>query len=154
MALSVGEEAPRFVLPSGPGEHVDVGVSIGRDMVVLLFFPFAFSPVCTAEMCAIREDWSVWEAVGARVYGISVDSPVVNDRFRREERLPFPLLSDYNRRVAREYDVLYDAYGLEGVAMRSVFVIGTDGRVAYSWATDDAGREPDYEAVKAAMRSA
>lgn len=149
MTVREGDRAPGFELPAAPGEVVDVGELLGRETVVLLFFPLAFSSVCTREMRTVRESWDDWEAIGARVFGISVDSPFVTARFREEERLPFPVLSDFNRDVAREYGVLHeDLFGLRGVAKRSAFVIGSDGTVAYAWVSDDPGREPDYDAMR------
>lgn len=154
MAVREGDRAPGFELPASPGETVDVGDLIGRETVILLFFPLAFSPMCTKEMCAVRDEWSEWEEAGARVFGISVDSPFVTRRFREEEGLPFPILSDFNKEVARAYGVLHeDLLGLKGVAKRSAFVIGPDGTVSYAWSSDDPRVEPDYEAVRAAARA-
>lgn len=149
MTLREGDRAPGFELPAAPGEVVDVGEPIGRETVVLLFFPLAFSPVCTREMRTVRESWDEWEAMGARVFGISVDSPFVTAKFREEERLPFPVLSDFNREVAREYGVLHEnLFGLREVAKRAAFVIGPDGTIDYAWVSDDPGREPDYDALR------
>lgn len=154
MTLREGDRAPGFELPAAPGEVVDVGEPIGRETVVLLFFPLAFSPVCTREMRTVRESWDEWEAMGARVFGISVDSPFVTAKFREEERLPFPVLSDFNREVAREYGVLHEnLFGLREVAKRAAFVIGPDGTIDYAWVSDDPGREPDYDALRDAAAS-
>lgn len=153
MRLKVGDPAPRFALPAAPGEIIDVGERIGRRPVVLLFFPLAFSSVCTEEMCAVRDDWSAWEALDANVYGISADSPFVTRRFREELGLPFPLLSDFNHDVGAAYGVLYeDYYGLKGVARRSAFVIGGDGVVAYAWVGGRDDVLPDFDAVREAVR--
>lgn len=155
MTLSVGEVAPGFELPQAPGETVDVGALIGREKVVLLFFPLAFSPVCTREMCTFRDSWVQWEGLEARVFGVSVDSPFVTEKFREEEGIPFPVLSDFNKDVARRYGVLNeDLLGLRGVANRSAFVIGRDGRVAYAWTSADPRQEPDYDDVRAAAERA
>ncbi len=155
MSVREGDRAPGFTLPAGPEEEIDVGELFGRERVVLAFFPLAFSPVCTDELCAFARRWDRLDELDARVFGISVDSPFVNARFREEEDLPFPLLSDFNREVADEWGVLHDdLMGLEGVARRSVFVVGADGRVAYRWVTDDPDVEPDYEEVRAAVRAA
>lgn len=152
MTIQEGDPAPRFTLPDAPGHEVDVGEQIGERPVVLLFFPLAFSSTCTAEMCAVRDDWERWEELGAAVYGISVDSPFVTERFREEHDLPFPVLSDFNREVAERYGVLYEEfYGLEGVAKRAAFVIGGDGTVAWSWVSVDASVEPDYAALREAV---
>ncbi len=144
----MGERAPSFALPAAPGEIIDLADHLGREKIVLLFFPLAFSSVCTRELCTVREDWRRWQDVGARVLAISVDSPFVTSRFRETERLPFPVLSDFNREAGAAYGVLYEDYfGLRGVAKRSAFVIATDGTVAYAWVSDDDGVEPDYDAV-------
>lgn len=147
-----GDPAPAFALPEAPGKIVDLAGRIGERPVVLLFFPLAFSSVCTAEMCAVRDDWSAWEDLDADILGISVDSPFVTRKFKEDNRLPFPVLSDFNREAARAYDVLYEDYfGLRGVAKRAVFVIDRDGRIAYRWVSEDSGVEPDYGEVKAAV---
>lgn len=155
MSVQEGDRAPGFTLPAGPGEELDAGELFGRERVVLAFFPLAFSPVCTDELCTFAERLDELSGLDARVLGVSVDSPFVNARFREEEDIPFPLLSDFNRKVSSEWGVLHeDLMGLEGVAKRSVFVVGGDGRVAYRWVTDDPGVEPDYDEVRAAVENA
>lgn len=155
MSVHEGDVAPGFSLPMAPGEEVDVGQCLGSDPVVLLFFPLAFSPVCTTEMCTFSRRWNDMEGAGARFFALSVDSPFVTARFREEEGIPFPVLSDFNREVSETYGVLYEELlGLHEVAKRSVFVIGTDGKVVYRWVTEDPGVEPDYDAVEEALRRA
>lgn len=155
MTLQVGDRAPRFTLPQRPGEMVDVGELIGREKIVLLFIPLAFSSVCTTEMGTVRDGWEVWRRAEARVFGISVDSPFVTARFQEEEDIPFPILSDFNREVTRAYGVLNeDFFGLKGVAHRSAFVIGKDGHITYAWVTEDADVEPDYVRLLQAVSSA
>lgn len=155
MSVQEGDRAPGFTLPASPGEEVDVGELFGRDPVVLLFFPLAFSPVCTAEMASFAERWDRLSGVAAHFFGISVDSPFVTARFREEEGIPFPVLSDFNREVAPEWGVLHDELlGLEGVAKRSVFVVDADGIVTFRWVSDDPGLEPDYGAVETALLAA
>jgi peroxiredoxin len=152
MSVRQGDRAPGFTLPARPGEKEDVGASIGRDKVVLLFFPLAFSPVCTDEMCGLRDGWDQWKSLDAKIFGISVDSPFVTAKFRDELKIPFPILSDFNREVARTYDVLHEELaGLQGVAKRAAFVIDTDGTVVYDWVSDDPKQMPDFDAVKAAV---
>ncbi len=151
----MGDRAPSFALPAAPGEVIDLADHIGREKIVLLFFPLAFSSVCTRELCTVREDWRRWQDVGARVFAISVDSPFVTSRFRDTERLPFPVLSDFNREAGAAYGVLYEDYfGLHGVAKRSVFVIASDGTIAYAWVSDDDAVEPEYDAVIRAVAAA
>lgn len=150
--VRTGDPAPGFALPAAPGEVVDVGEAIGTRPVVLLFFPLAFSSVCTREMCAVRDDWDRWAELDAAVYAISVDSPFVTRRFREEHGLPFPVLSDFNRDVSRRWGTLYEEYfGLEGVSKRAAFVVAPDGTVAYDWVSEVDDVEPDYAAVRAAV---
>lgn len=152
MPVRTGDRAPGFELPHKPGETVNVGDAIGSEPVVLLFFPLAFSSVCTDEMCQVRDGWNDWASLGAKVFGISVDSPFVTDKFRTELEIPFPILSDFNREVAQQYDALHDdLFGLKGVTKRAVFVIGKDGSVVYDWVSDDPGTMPDLDAARAAL---
>ena len=126
MTIRTGDCAQGLTLAAEPGERVDLNEHIGRTKVVLLFYPFAFSGVCTVEWCTMRDDWAQWTELGAEVFGVSIDSPYVCRKFREEENIPFPLLSDFNRDLATAYDVLHDDLGgLKRVAKRAVFVIGT-----------------------------
>lgn len=152
MTVQVSEHAPAFALPEAPGQMVDVGEAIGTAPVVLLFFPLAFSPVCTEEFCTIRDGWSQWEEMDAKVFGISIDSPFTAQKFRETENLPFPLLSDFNKEVAAQYGALHeDLMGLHGVTKRAAFVIDRSGAIAYAWISDDPGVQVDFEAIKAAV---
>lgn len=146
--VAVGQPAPDFSLPPAPGpDRVTLSEHRGEP-VVLLFFPLAFSSVCTDEMCRMAEDWSRWEEVGATVLGISVDSPFVNRKFAEETGVSFPVLSDFNKEAGEAYGVLYpDFFGLEGVAKRSAFVVDGDGTVAWAWVTEDAGVLPPFEEI-------
>lgn len=155
MSLRIGDRAPAFELPYEPGATVDLADHLGRDVIVLLFFPLAFSRVCTDELCAVRDRWDAYRELDAVVLGISVDSPFVTSRFREAEAIPFRILSDFNRQVVSAYDVVYeDFWGLRGVAKRSAFVIDREGRIRYAWVTEDADIVPDYEALEAAVREA
>jgi peroxiredoxin len=155
MPLTVGDPAPGFELPTAPGEVVDVGERFGSRPVVLLFFPLAFSSVCTEELCVVRDDWDAWKTLEADVFGISADSPFVARRFREELELPFPLLSDFNHTVGAAYGVLYEDYfGLRGVTRRAAFVIGEDSRVAWAWISERDDVLPDFEAVRREVRHA
>ena len=152
MSIRTGDTAPGFSLPARPGEVVDVAEHIGTDKVVLLFFPLSFSPVCTDEFCAIRDDWSAYADLGAKVFGISIDSPFVTAKFAEELGLPFPLLSDMNRDVSREWDVLHeDLFGMRDVAKRSVFVIDESGTVVYDAVGDDPKVQVDFDPIQSAL---
>ena len=150
-----GDRAPTFELACEPGVVIDLADHLGQDKIVLLFYPLAFSGVCTTELCTIRDRWPEFEDLDAHVFGISVDSPFVTRRYRESEGLPFPLLSDFNKDVSAEYGVLEaEAYGLQGISKRSAFVIGTDGVVVYAWVAEDSGLEPDYDAIEMALTAA
>jgi peroxiredoxin len=151
MTIQKGDAAPAVTLPARFGEEVKA--PIGQGKVVLLFFPLAFSPVCTDEMCHMRDSWSEWEGLDATVLGISVDSPFVTDRFRADQNIPFPILSDFNKDVCTNYGVLHeDLKGLKGVAKRSAFVIDPDGNVAYAWVTEDPRVQVPFDELKAALK--
>lgn len=152
MTIRIGDTAVSFTLPHKPGETVDLSQHIGRDKLVLLFFPLAFSSVCTAEMCHFRDSWDEWKQVNVQIFGISVDSPFVTDKFRNELNIPFPILSDFNREAATAYGALHeDLFGLKGVTKRAVFVIGTDGNVTYQWVADDPGKQVPFDEIRAAL---
>jgi peroxiredoxin len=152
MSVAVGSAAPAFKLPARPGHVVDVGADLGARKVVLLFFPLAYSPVCHAEMCTFRDDWSKWSSLGCTVYGISVDSPFVTAKFKEELKLPFELLSDFNKDVSRTYGALFeDLMGLRGVSKRAAFVIDASGKVVYAKVNAEAGQQVDFDAIKQAV---
>ncbi len=153
MALAVGERAPNFRLQARPKEQITLA-ELNRDRtVVLLFFPLAFSSVCTQEMCAVAEDYSAYRELGAEVVGISVDSPYVNLKFAESCNASFPILSDFNKEAITAYGVMReDLSGLKGVAERAAFVIGRDGRIAYAWQGEHPGLMPPFEEIKAAVR--
>ena len=155
MPIHKGDRAIEFKLPPKPKEEINLADYIGKEKIVLLFFPLAFSSVCTAEMCQMRDDWNQYESLGAKVFGISVDSPFVTDKFRQMEKIPFPLLSDFNKEVSKKYGVLMDDLnGLKGVAKRAAFVIGRDGKVKYEWVSDNPGTQVKFDEIKEALKSA
>ena len=153
MIPAVGTAAPDFELPWKVGEPpVRRSEYQGDRPLVILFFPLAYSPVCTDEMCAVAEDWSAWRALDAKVVGISVDSPWVNVRFARDTGVDFPLLSDFNKDVARSYGVLNpDYFGMQGVADRAAFVVAGDGTIAWAWHTDDDSVLPDLDVIRGVL---
>lgn len=150
---SVGDPAPDFELTWRVGEPpVRRSAFQGGEPLVILFFPLAFSPVCTDEMCTVAGDWTAWDDLDAKVVGISVDSPWVNVRFAAETGVPFPLLSDFNTDVARAYGVRNDDYfGMRGVADRAAFVVDGEGAVAWAWHTDDDGVLPPFEEIRSVL---
>lgn len=156
MALAIGSPAPEFELPFKPGEApLRLADYRGEKPVVLLFFPLAFSSVCTTEMCTVAENLDSWHELDAEVIGISVDSPFVNQKFAAECGAKFPIVSDFNREVSPAYDALYDEIlGLKGVTKRAAYVVDRNGLIAYAWVADDAGKMPDFDEVMAAVKAA
>jgi len=155
MSLDVGAKAPQFRLKSSTEEEISLSDYIGDSPTVVLFFPLAFSPVCTNELVAVRDDYRSYEKLGARVVGVSVDSQFTLRAWADQLELQFPLLSDFNKETARAYGALEDDYfGMKGVSKRAAFVIDADGKVVYRWITDDDSVLPDFEAIKSAVKEA
>ena len=147
MAVAVGSKAPDFTLTNQDREPVTLSKLQGRP-VVLAFFPAAFSSVCAKEMCTFRESMVQLGKANAQVFGISVDTFFTLKAFHDQQQLPFPLLSDFNKQVIREYGVFNeDMIGLKGIAKRATFVIDKDGIVQHAEVLEDARNEPDYQAV-------
>src|SRR4030095_8470787 len=122
--------------------------------VVLAFFPAAFSSVCQKELCTFRDSIARLGQANAQVYGISVDTFFTLKAFHDQQKLSFPLLSDFNKQAIRDYGVFNeDMIGLKGIAKRAVFVIDKDGVVRHREVLDDARNEPDYDRVFATLAS-
>ena len=156
--VSVGDDAPEFTAPLANGSIDSFTLSdrLAEAPLVLAFFPAAFTPTCTAEMCTFRDRLSEFERIDATVYGVSIDTPFTLNEFRDRNDLNFGLVGDSNREAVDAYDVSmdFDAYGVDRVAKRAVFVIDRDGVVTYAWVSDDPGAEPDYDAVADAAADA
>lgn len=118
--------------------------------MLLLFFPLAFTSVCTAELCSVRDNFKTYEALNAKVFGISVDSLYTLARYKEDQNLNFPLLSDFNKEVSKSYDSLYEKFGFEmrGVSKRSAFLIDKQGVIQYAEVLDNAGEQPSFEAIQ------
>jgi glutaredoxin-dependent peroxiredoxin len=154
MSIDVGAKAPDFELPNEDREPVKLSEQLKSGPVVLAFFPAAFSGVCTTEMCKFRDSASELNMVGAKVLGVSADTFFALKAWKDAEKLNFPLLSDFNKTVMPQYDVLNpDMIGLKGIAKRSVFVIDKTGVVRHKEVLEDARNEPDYGKIKQALAS-
>ena len=157
MALLKGNKAPNFTLKSKTESGLtefSLSQNLGKKNVVLLFFPFAYTSVCQNEMCAISNAFKDYEALDAVVYGISVDSPFAQEAWAKANKIKVTLLSDFNKEVARSYDVLYgDLLGFHGVAKRSAFVVNKKGSIVYSWSSEDPHNLPNFDEVKAALKA-
>jgi glutaredoxin-dependent peroxiredoxin len=153
MPLKVGEKAPDFTLYDTDKKEINLYDQLTKK-TVLVFYPGAFTGVCTKEMCSFRDILSKFNDLGAQVIGISVDAPAANKGFQTVNNLRFPLLSDFTREVAQKYGGIYQDFGgIKGytAAKRAVYVLDKDGTVTYVWITDDPGTEPDYAEVQKAL---
>jgi peroxiredoxin len=147
MSVDFGSTAPDFTLTNHDRQPVTLSAQRGKP-VVLAFFPAAFSSVCTKELCTFRDSIARLGNLKAQVYGISVDTFFTLKAFHDHEKLSFPLLSDFNKQVIRDYGVFNeDMIGLKGIAKRAVFVIDRQGVVRHREVLDDARNEPDYDRV-------
>jgi peroxiredoxin len=158
--LQVGDSAPSFELPGTIGDDTDpietVNLSETTEQgraVLLLFYPFDFSPICTTELCAIRDaEWFQFTP-DLDVWAVSGDSVYAHRAFANEYRLDFPLLSDSNGDVADKYGVRYDEWEQHThIPKRAVFLIDSDQTIRYSWQTDNALEKPDFSPVETAVR--
>ena len=151
MPVDVGSKAPDFTLTNQDRQPVTLSAQRGRP-VVLAFFPAAFSSVCTKELCTFRDSLARLNQAKAKVYGISVDTFFALKAFHDDQKLTFPLLSDFNKQAIRDYGVFNDdMIGLKGIAKRAVFVIDNDGIVRHREVLEDARNEPDYDKVFATL---
>jgi peroxiredoxin len=148
MAIEVGKEAPEFSLFDTTKTKVSLGDFKGKN-VLLLFFPQAFTGVCTKELCAVRDDMSRYNNANAQVIGLSVDSVFTLKKYKEDQQYNFILLSDFNKEVSATYGSLYQDWILEmkGVSKRSAFVIDKEGIVRYAQVLEIAGELPDFEAI-------
>ena len=153
MSVDVGSTAPDFTLANQDRQPVALSAQRGKP-VVLAFFPAAFSSVCAKELCTFRDSIAQLGKADAQVYGISVDTFFTLKAFHDHEKLSFPLLSDFNKQVIRDYGVFNeDMIGLKGIAKRAVFVIDKNGVVRHREVLEDARNEPNYDAVFAALEA-
>jgi peroxiredoxin len=152
MAIIVGQQAPDFKLFNTEKKEISLSDYKGKNLVIL-FFPLAFTGVCTAELCSVRDHYNVYTSLNTEVVGISIDSLFSLEKFKQEQNYNFNLLSDFNKTTAKAYDSLYDsfAFGMIGVSKRSAFVIDADGTIRYAEILEDAGKQPNFDAIKACL---
>lgn len=151
MSIEIGQKAPAFTLVDTARKEVNLSDFNGKN-VLLLFFPLAFTGVCTTELCSVRDNLNMYEKVNAQVLGISVDSPFTLGKFKEEQKYNFPLLSDFNKTVSKTYGAFYETFlGMNGIAKRSAFVIDKTGVVRYAEVLEDAHGLPNFEAINALL---
>jgi len=154
MAVQVGRQAPDFTLYDSDKNKVTLSELRGSN-VLLLFFPLAFTSVCTAELCSIRDNLKIYEELDVKPLGISVDSLYTLSKFKAEQHLNFQLLSDFNKEVSAQYGALYETFGfgMKGVSKRAAFLIDRDGIIQYAEVLENASLQPDFEQIKVKLRA-
>jgi peroxiredoxin len=147
--VQVGQQAPDFTLYNSEKEKVTLSDLKGKN-VLLLFFPQAFTGTCTKELCSTRDNIALYNQANAQVFGISVDSIFTLAKYKEDQQLNFPLLSDFNKNVSTEYGTLYDTFvfDMRGVSKRSAFVIDKAGIVRYVEVLETASDLPDFAAIQ------
>lgn len=151
MTLKNGDKAPGFILKDSEGNDVSLSEYLGKP-VLILFFPFAFSGVCTKELCMIRDNISYYEKLGIDILAISVDSFFTLAQFKQQQGLNFKLLSDFNKATAKSYGALYDEFfGMIGVAKRSAFVVDKNGTLVHCEVLDKASDLPNFDMIQQAI---
>ncbi|XHR93537.1 redoxin domain-containing protein [Mucilaginibacter sp. UC70_90] len=148
MSLQIGQSAPQFILISSDLKSVSLADFKGRK-VIIHFFPLAFTGVCTAQLCTMRDSFGYYDGLNATILGISVDSPFTLAKFKEENNYQFDLLSDFNKEVSTAYGAIYDQFvmGLKGVSKRAAFVIDEEQNIIYAEVLEDAGQLPNFEAI-------
>ncbi len=158
--LNVGTKAPDFKLTTitadGP-KHVVLSEQTSSSNVVLLFFPMAFTGVCTQEFCDISNGLNAYTDLGATVIGISGDNPFAQSNWAKKENISVTLVSDYDHAVTQAYGVAYESFlpeknlGQAGVPKRSAFIIDRSGVIQYAESSDNPGQLPNFDAIKAKL---
>ena len=154
MSIQIGQAAPDFTLFDSDKNPVKLSEQKGNN-VLLLFFPQAFTSVCTKELCAVRDNIALYNNANAKVFGISVDSVFTLAKFKEEQQFNFPLLSDFNKEVSESFDSIYKDWilNMKGVSKRSAFIIDKEGKIQYAEVLESAGDVPDFEKINALLNS-
>ncbi|MEI6492991.1 MAG: redoxin domain-containing protein [Verrucomicrobiota bacterium] len=157
MALEIGTKAPDFTLKSLTADGLaDITLSshFGKQATVILFFPLAFTGVCTQELCDVTAGLQKYADLNAAVLGISVDSPFAQGAWAKKEGISIPLLSDLNKTVTKAYDVVFPGLaGIGDTSARAAFVIDAAGRIVYSEQTPTPKDLPDFDKIVEALKA-
>ena len=148
MELKTGDKVEDFTLQNTEGKPVNLSEVIDGKRAVLLFFPLAFSGVCTKELCNARDNMKMFNSLNTSVAAISVDSFFTLKEFKKVNNLNFELLSDFNKEVSARFDSLYDDFfGMKGVSKRSAFVINSDMQIEHMEILENSDLIPDFQAI-------
>ncbi|WP_428660631.1 redoxin domain-containing protein [Runella sp.] len=152
MSLQKGDKAPSFTLYNTEKKQVSLEDFKGKNLIIH-FFPAAFTGVCTAQLCTMRDDIEYYTRLGAEVVGISVDSLFTLGKFKAEQKYSFDLLSDFNKETSQAFGAFYDTFvfGMKGVSRRAAFVVDGEGIIQYAEVLENAGELPDFVAIKASL---
>ena len=152
--LKVGDKAPDFSLRASDKTQVRLKDFRGHHVLVL-FFPAAFTGVCTKELCMMRDSLHDFSKLDSRLLAISVDSLFTLNRWKEDQNFNFPLLSDFNKTVSKKYDALYKefVYEMKGVSKRAAFVVDKEGTLRYVEVLENAGEIPNFQAIKAVLEN-
>jgi peroxiredoxin len=153
MELKVGQQAPDFSLYNTEKKEVSLS-SLREQNVLLLFFPLAFTSTCTEELCSVRDNLKMYEELSVLPVGISVDSLFCLKKYKEDQNLNFPLLSDFNKEVSKAYGSLYEDWGFKwkGVTKRSAFLIDRNGTIQYAEVLENASDLPNFGAIEGKVR--
>jgi peroxiredoxin len=153
MKVEVGHKAPDFELFDTEKTKHSLEQYKGKN-VLLLFYPLAFTSVCTAELCSVRDSLKMYESLDVQPLGISVDSLFTLNQFKKAENLNFPLLSDFNKEASNAYGALYETFAFEmkGVSKRAAFVVDKNGVIQYAEVLENAGEQPDFDKIGVKIR--
>ena len=151
--LQIGQQAPDFTLYDSDKQKVTLSQLKGNN-VLLLFFPQAFTGTCTKELCSTRDNIAIYNQANARVFGISVDSVFTLAKYKEEQHLNFPLLSDFNKTASTQYGTIYDnfVFDMHGVSKRSAFVVDKLGIIRYAEVLETATDLPDFDAIQDTLK--
>lgn len=152
MSIQVGTQAPNFNLYNTDKKAVSLE-SLRGNNVLIHFFPAAFTGVCTAQLCNARDNMEVYTRLNCTVLGVSVDMPFSLGEFKKQQNLSFDLLSDFNKTMIRDYDMVHEDFAMElkNVAKRGAFLIDKEGIVRYAEVCPTLGDQPNYSAIKEAL---
>lgn len=154
MALSTGSQAPDFTLKTSDMGDFTLSSNFGKKPTLLLFFPLAFTGVCTQEFCDLTSGFQKYADLNAHVVGISVDSPFAQDAWAKKESITIPLVSDLNKEVTKAYDVVFPALaGIGDTSARAAFVIDKEGVIRYSEQTATPKDLPDFNKITEVLAS-